>query len=129
MDSGMTPQVLVNALFPGVDVPNEFVNDGTVVFNIHDHAVTQLDMKNDYISFSARFGGVPREIYVPVEAVVGIYTRENGQGMFFEVPGSSEEIDSVDTADKDTDAQEKDNSSPDDEPPTPARRKPNLRIV
>ena len=128
MDCGLTPQILVNALYPGVDVPSEFITDGTVVFNIHDLAVSRLDMKNDYISFSARFGGVPREIYVPVESVVGIYTRENGQGMFFETPGSPDDP-GTDPSEDSEDSQSEKPEKPEVESSTPTRRKPDLRIV
>lgn len=128
MDCGFTPQILVNASYPGVDVPSEFITDGTVVFNIHDLAVSQLDMKNDYISFSARFGGVPREIYVPVESVVGIYTRENGQGMFFETPGSPDDPGS-DPSEDNKDSQGENSAESAVESSTPTRRKPDLRII
>jgi len=67
-------------------VPREFVKNGEIVLNISFSATSALKMENDSIHFNARFGGVSREISVPVENVVAIYARENGQGMAFEAP-------------------------------------------
>lgn len=89
MDAGLTPQILVNATVAGVDVPNEFVKDGAIVLNVHDRAVRDLDIGNETVNFSARFSGRPRNVLVPMEAVLAIYARENGQGLFFELPGTS----------------------------------------
>jgi stringent starvation protein B len=66
-------------------VPREFVKNGEIVLNISFSATSGLKMDNDVIHFNARFGGVSKEIVVPVENVVAIYARENGQGMAFEV--------------------------------------------
>ena len=66
-------------------VPAEFVKNGEIVLNISFDATGNLKMDNDFIHFKARFGGVAREIEVPVENVSAIYARENGQGMAFEV--------------------------------------------
>lgn len=84
MDNAMTPHVLVATEMPNVEVPVEYVRDGRIVLNISASAVQGLHMGNDALSFSARFGGVPRSLYIPIAAVLGIYARENGQGMFFE---------------------------------------------
>lgn len=80
-DNGMTPHLLVNADFPGVHVPPGTAKDGKVVLNIAERAVGQLSLGNDYITFGARFGGVAHEVFVPVAAVLAIYSRETGQGM------------------------------------------------
>ena len=80
-DNGMTPHLLVNAQVPGVRVPAHTIKDGQVVLNIADRAVAHLDMGNDSIRFSARFGGVNQPVVVPVLAVLAIYARETGQGM------------------------------------------------
>jgi len=84
IDSGMTPQLLVDATQAGVQVPASSIQDGQVVLNISDRAVANLELGNDAIHFSTRFGGVARAISVPVAAVRAIFTRENGQGMVFE---------------------------------------------
>lgn len=80
-DNGMTPHLLVDASRPGVRVPAFAVNDGKVVLNVADRAVAALEMGNDEISFTARFGGVSHQVRVPVGAVLLIYARETSQGM------------------------------------------------
>lgn len=83
-DNGYTPYLA--ALANGnARVPKEFVKNGEIVLNISFGATSGLKMENDVIHFNARFGGISREIYVPMENVVAIYARENGQGMAFEV--------------------------------------------
>ena len=83
-DNGYTPYLA--AIVDGqTRVPREFVKNGEIVLNISFGATSGLKMDNDLIHFNARFGGVSREISVPVENVVAIYARENGQGMAFEV--------------------------------------------
>jgi stringent starvation protein B len=84
-DNGFTPHIAVR-VDRGVQVPREFVRDGEIVLNISYDATSGLQMGNDYISFTARFGGQPREIMVPVEQVMAIYARETGQGMAFPAP-------------------------------------------
>jgi stringent starvation protein B len=66
-----------------VEVPMEFVKKDEIVLNLSLEACHQLNLDNDWISFQARFGGVPRKIMVPVSHVLAIYARENGQGMSF----------------------------------------------
>ncbi len=91
IDSGCTPHIVVNAELPHVEVPRAYVESGQIVLNIAMQAVQNLELKNDAISFQARFGGVAQSIYVPVSAVMAIYARENGRGMVF-----SEEDDEAD---------------------------------
>lgn len=81
VDNGMTPHVLVDAGQPGVRVPQHAVKDGKVVLNIAERAVMHLQMDNEAVRFSARFGGVSHHVDVPVAAIVAIYARETGQGM------------------------------------------------
>ena len=83
-DNGYTPY-LAAMVDSHTRVPREFVKDGEIVLNISFTATSGLKMDNDLIHFSARFGGVARDIVVPVENVVAIYARENGQGMAFDV--------------------------------------------
>lgn len=83
-DNNLTPYLLVDATIPYTDVPQQFVNDGQIVLNIVPHAVHKLNMSNEAVTFSARFGGVSQDIYVPIQAVLGLYARENGQGLFFD---------------------------------------------
>lgn len=90
VDNHMTPYLLVHVDAEGVEVPKEFVVDGRIVLNASDSAVRDLRIENDAISFSARFAGMPRNVYLPMMAVLAIYARENGQGMFFDGIDESE---------------------------------------
>ncbi|CAN7218379.1 ClpXP protease specificity-enhancing factor [Duganella sp. LjRoot269] len=82
-DSGYTPYLAVK-VDASTTVPMEYVKKGEIVLNISFGATSGLKMDNDSIRFHARFGGVSREIYVPVNNVMAIYANENGQGMAFE---------------------------------------------
>ncbi len=81
-DQGLTPYLSV-AVDGRCVVPQEFVRNGELVLNVSANATRDLFISNDWVTFSARFGGVPRDIQVPIPAVAGIYARENGQGLFF----------------------------------------------
>ena len=83
-DNGYTPYIVV-VVDDSTRVPAEFVKNGEIVLNISFEATGNLKIDNDFIHFKARFGGVAREIEVPVSNVSAIYARENGQGMAFEV--------------------------------------------
>ena len=83
-DNHLTPYLLVHAETEGVNVPQEFVTDGRIVLNVSATAVRDLRLENDGIGFSARFVGVQHAVYIPMRAVLAIYARENGQGMFFD---------------------------------------------
>ena len=82
-DNGQTPHLVVDAAMDGVAVPKQYVRDGKIVLNASYSATAGLSIKNDWVAFSARFGGVPFEVMIPVHAVQGIYARETGQGMIF----------------------------------------------
>ena len=84
-DNGFTPYLAV-FVGPGVKVPDEYVKNNEIVLNVSFDATTGMRLGNDAIEFKARFGGIARDIYVPVENVIAIYARENGQGMAFPVP-------------------------------------------
>ncbi|AGY92501.1 hypothetical protein SPICUR_07705 [Spiribacter curvatus] len=83
VDNGLTPHLLVNAEGEGVDAPVEYADAGQLVLNVAPAAVRGLDLGNDWLGFSARFGGRPRQVSVPVAEVLAIYARENGRGMLF----------------------------------------------
>lgn len=119
-DNQLTPYLLVDATQPYTSVPEQFVKDGQIVLNIAPHAVHQFQMSNDAISFSARFGGVARDIYVPISALLGIYARENGQGLFFD----PDEYANVQT----TEDTLKSNTQEQVESETP-KKKPSLRLL
>jgi len=99
-DFGFTPfiAVFVDAT---VEVPMEFVKNDEIVLNLSLEACHQLQMENDWISFQARFGGIPRKIMVPVTHVLAIYARENGQGMSFPFdPKQARGLHAADSADE-----------------------------
>ena len=83
-DNNLTPHIMVDTTQPNVTVPIEYVQDGRIVLNIASRATGNLLINNDFINFHARFGGVSQELWVPMQAVMGIYARENSQGMFFD---------------------------------------------
>ena len=83
-DNGYTPYIVV-AVTAAVRVPTEFVKNGEIVLNVSLEATSGLQLGNAFIEFKGRFGGVARDIFVPVECVSAIYARENGQGMAFPV--------------------------------------------
>ncbi len=111
-DNGMTPHLLVNADAQGVEIPRQFVEDGRIVLNVSASAVRNLELGNDYISFGARFSGSPMNVLLPVAAVLGIYSKENGQGMLF--PDEEE-------------GTPPDDNEPEDAPPSGGR--PSLKVV
>ncbi len=86
MDNQLTPQILVDVTMEGVDVPQQHVNSGQIILNVGDQAIQLEKMDDEIMVFSARFGGVPRHVTVPIESVIAIYARENGQGIFFRDP-------------------------------------------
>lgn len=115
-DNELTPQVVVDAGVVGVDVPQEYVQDGQITLNIAPSAVRDLLMDNVGLGFSARFGGVPRNIYVPMAAILAIFARENGMGMGFGMEPAADQL-------------QVSQPEPDPEPPTPAGGRPSLRVV
>ena len=84
VDNQCTPYISVNALADGVVVPPGYVSEGQIVLNIAPRAVLGFEFVDEGISFSGRFGGIPTDVYVPFNAVMGIYAQENGQGMVFQ---------------------------------------------
>ena len=82
-DNSNTPHIVVDASVDGVQVPPEHVKDGKIILNISDSAAHNLKLSNEAVSFRARFGGVPFDVWVPMRSVLGIYARETGQGMIF----------------------------------------------
>ncbi|CDF85859.1 hypothetical protein PKB_4535 [Pseudomonas knackmussii B13] len=118
VDNGCTPHILVNAEYPGVRVPPGYASDGQIVLNVSPTAVRHLQMDNEAVSFEGRFGGVAQSLYIPSQAVMAIYARENGQGMVFDLEPP------VPTDDEDL----QDDEGPSDEPPRPSGR-PSLKVV
>jgi stringent starvation protein B len=107
-DNGLTAHLLVNAEWPDVAVPRQYIQEGRIVLNINPSAVSGLRLGNDLIEFSARFGGAPFSVRVPPPAVMAIYARESGQGMVF--------------------SDESQGDQPPPGPPSPSK-KPTLKVV
>lgn len=130
-DNGMTPHILVDAGVSGVRVPPGVVREGKVVLNIAERAVVGLHMDNEWIGFTARFGGVSQSVSVPLGAVLAVYARETGQGMVLpeEVADASRPAGAPACVaeDADTPAPPPDDDGPDS--PAPAGRRPHLRVV
>ncbi|WP_435104673.1 ClpXP protease specificity-enhancing factor [Arhodomonas sp. AD133] len=82
-DNGLTPYLLVDTGVEGIEAPLEYADKGKLVLNVAPRAVRALELGNDWVSFNARFGGAPRDVFLPVAAIIAIYARENGQGMLF----------------------------------------------
>ncbi len=124
-DNGFTPYIAVQ-VNAQTRVPREFIKDGQIVLNIGPGASNKLDIGNEFIEFQARFGGVARQLSVPVGQVSAIYARENGAGMAFEVGADSgyPDNEAVDASVAET---------PDDdappEPPRPEIGKPKLQRI
>jgi stringent starvation protein B len=121
VDNGFSPHLLV-AVNARCRVPMAYVKDGEIVLNLNYSATKDLHIDNDAIVFSARFGGVSQNLYVPMGAVKGIFARENGQGMFFEPV--LEDNTHVDSGDAISEPEAKEKTSE-----TPAKKKPTLTIV
>jgi stringent starvation protein B len=120
VDQALTPYVTV-AVGPNTRVPREFVKDGQIVLNIGPDATSQLLLGNEEITFQARFNGVVFPVVVPINAVVAIFAKENGQGMAFDAT----EAGSIQAdANREPIAEE-----PPDEPPPPSGRPPYLTRV
>lgn len=125
-DNGMTPHLLVNADRTDVVVPHDYVADGRIVLNVAASAVQGLVLGNEAILFSARFGGRPFPVELPIAAIAGIYARENGQGMLFAEEDDSDPA-SADEEAKGADARNP-NTDPGDGSDDKAKR-PSLRVV
>ncbi|WP_138858295.1 ClpXP protease specificity-enhancing factor [Inhella inkyongensis] len=127
VDGGFTPFLAVQ-VGPGVRVPMEFVRDGQITLNIGADATQGLQIGNEWIEFKARFGGVARELLVPIDHVLAIYARENGQGMAFPAPELEAEAPESASADsapvlrlapEPETAESSHNPPPDEPPPSP----------
>ena len=119
MDSGLTPQLLVDAGVDGVVIPEGHVQNGKIVLNVHTHAVKALELGNEFITFSARFGGTSHAINLPLQSVVRVFARENGQGISFQEEQTQQQMEQS--------AADNGESLPNGQPSGPHR--PYLRLV
>ncbi len=118
VDNGLTPHLLV-AVNAQTRVPMAYVKDGEIVLNINYSATKDLHIDNEAVVFSARFGGVSQNLYIPMGVIKGVFARENGQGMFFEVDAAAD----VPAVGAPVSAEEKAYTTPSE------KRKPTLKIV
>lgn len=125
IDNHWTPHIQVDANYPGVVVPQQYVQEGAIVLNMHPDAVRELQMDNHLFRFKARFQGIEQQIFFPPEAVLAIFARENGQGMPFPPEPYPEEPPSVSSDDL-SDIPDSD-QAPSDKKST--GKKPHLTIV
>ena len=100
LDNEVTPYILVDASCEGVIVPKSLATEAKLVLNLAPSAIDKLEMTNDHLSFSARFGGVAQNIYCPMDSILAIYAQENGEGMMFETEQPSKTEDSKDATEK-----------------------------
>lgn len=115
VDNYLTPYLVVDAEVEGIDVPRQYVEAGRIILNVAPQATYGLQMKNDFIEFSARFSGIAMDITVPVSAVLAIYARENGRGMVF--------------SEEDEGSDDNDGGNNPGGPAQPPRGKPKLTVV
>ena len=90
LDNQMTPHILVDSRHADVVVPRQYEEDHKIVLNISPSASQGLSLGDDAVAFNARFDGSPMQVYIPIQYVLAIYTRENGQGMMFNEEEGSE---------------------------------------
>lgn len=120
VDNNCTPYLVVDATVDDVKVPTQFIQNGQIVLNTAPSAVGNLQLGNDAVTFSARFGGQPFALYIPVTAILAIYARENGAGTVFTL---EEEEDEAEIFDEDL------NHEPEPPEPTKPKRVSHLKVV
>ena len=117
-DNGFTPHIAV-VVDQRTRVPREFVKDGQIVLNLGPGATNKLQIGNEFVEFQARFGGVARDLSVPIQQVAAIYARENGAGMAFDLDEEALLAERVEAEDAD----------PEPEPPRPEAGRPKLQRI
>lgn len=111
VENGLTPYLLVDATRPDVVIPRQYVQDGKIILNLNPQAVAGLVLGNQSIAFSARFGGTPMQIDVPLNAVLALYAKETGKGMVFD------------------EEEEGDGAPPEPPEPAPKKGRPTLKVI
>ena len=81
VENSLTPFLMVDTSVDGVTVPEQFIKDNSIVLNVSPGAVRDLNLGDEYISFSARFAGVSQDLFVPIASVRAVYAKENGEGI------------------------------------------------
>jgi stringent starvation protein B len=111
VENGLTPYLLVDATRPDVVIPRQYVQDGRIILNLNPQAVVGLVLGNQSIAFSARFGGTPMQIDVPLNAVLALYAKETGKRMVFD------------------DEEEGAGAPPEPPEPAPKKGRPTLKVI
>jgi len=111
VDNDLSPYLLVDAEYPEVVVPRQYVQDGKIVLNLRPQAINGLLLGNRAIEFSARFGGAPMQLEIPLAAVLAMYAKETGKGMVFE------------------NEEDEEGMPPEPSTPEPKKGKPFLKVV
>ena len=96
MDSGLTPLIVVDTTYEGVNVPADFVENGRILLNVHTRAVQNFVIEDEWLLFATRFGGKRSSLEIPVAAIRAIYARENGQGVTFPKESTGQPGDAAD---------------------------------
>jgi stringent starvation protein B len=122
VDNGFTPYISV-VVDAATRVPPEYVRNGEIVLNVGPLAANRLKMGNETIDFSARFGGVARELSIPIAQVAAIYARENGHGMSFEIDRNKTPWEAS------GEAAAQPAATPEPPTPAPGGGKPTLRVI
>lgn len=128
LDNDCTPYLLVNADYEGVIVPRDFVNDGKITLNVSPTATSNLNIDNASLFFATRFSGRSVELFIPIGAVLAVYAKENGRGMYFdadEIPPGTHSVEEEALPDDkpDTDAES------DSDPDKPKGGKSHLKVI
>tara|TARA_B110000014_G_scaffold254059_1_gene234195 strand:- start:101 stop:496 length:396 start_codon:yes stop_codon:yes gene_type:complete len=84
IDSELTPYIVAR-IIPGIKVPKSYINSREIVLNLSPLSMNKLIFDNKFISFSARFNGINQDIFLPMKSILGIYSKENGEGLFFDI--------------------------------------------
>lgn len=143
VDNECTPHLLVDINHPQVQVPPGYAADGRIVLNTAPAAVRYFTVDNEAVSFEALFSGAPFSLYVPISAILAIYARENGQGMFFDAESDELSDDNDEYAEQadedqhkptalravDTETATKATDSDDEPPRPPSPGRPSLRVI
>ena len=123
LDNDLTPYILVDATLPDSSFPSDYIDDGKITLNVSPLAVKSLQISNESVSFNARFSGRSYEIFFPINAVLAIYSRENGRGMIF--PDEEDRESNTQPSDKDINSIKQSETSA----KTAEKKKPHLKLV
>ena len=139
IDNQFTPYMVIDATYPGVQIPTQFVNNGQIVLNVSPNACVNFNMDLEWVEFQARFSGQPMLVTFPCVAVSAVYAKENGAGTVFTVPEAPLEADDTpsvqsvksvkSTPETPPPSSEKDGTKNQDSKGNTKKNKPGLRIV